>query len=216
MNELLINYQLSQNKLWDIDREMASISKLAREYINATDEQRARVDPQNLQRVLDRYNTLKQDRLAAQEELFANELAYNNTLQQAQNTIGAGNGGGQRRRVVPVQEEVIVEEQPVNTNPQMDLYHQNMINNLVQQGRAKNVTNVLSNQNLQPNGTITQSSETMKRNSMPWYQKMVTPYSEGYLRENWIQQSNPIWDLYNAYSNYRRRVWGSYNLTNNW
>jgi hypothetical protein len=46
----------------------------------------------------------------------------------------------------PVNEEVIVE--PVNTQPQMDLYHQNMINNLVQQGRANNVANVLRNQNL--------------------------------------------------------------------
>ena len=213
MNEQLINDKI---RLDNINSEMARISNVAREYMNASQEQRDRVDPQLLASVLDRYNMLRADKLALEQSVVAREMEAQRQAQQAQpvNTYRTI-----RRQVVPtptptptpINEEVII-EQPANQ--QMDLYHQNMINDLVRQGRANNVSNVLNGQNRTAWNTIISSnwgypgsaqvvnwvnnptpgasigrsnnnSYTRQRNNMPWYRQMVTPYSEGYLREQW-------------------------------
>ena len=211
MNEQLINDRI---RLDNINSEMTRISNVAREYMNASQEQRDRVDPQLLASVLDRYNMLKADKLALEQSVVAREMEAQRQAQQVQpvNTYRTI-----RRQVVPtptptpINEEVIIEQPAAH---QMDLYHQNMLNNLIQQGRANNVANVLSNQNLTAWNTIISSnwaypgsawvvgwltnptpgasigrsnnnSYTRQRNAMPWYKQMVTPYSEGYLREQW-------------------------------
>lgn len=213
MNEQLINDRI---RLDNINSEMARISNVAREYMNASQEQRDRVDPQLLASVLDRYNMLRADKLALEQSVVAREMEAQRQAQQVQpvNTYRTI-----RRQVVPtptptptpINEEVII-EQPANQ--QMDLYHQNMINDLVRQGRANNVSNVLNGQNRTAWNTIISSnwgypgsaqvvnwvnnptpgasigrsnnnSYTRQRNNMPWYRQMVTPYSEGYLREQW-------------------------------
>ena len=91
MNELLMNIQLGQNQLADLDKEMSNIAMFARAYANATPEQRARINTQDVQAQLDRYNTLKQQKLALQEELYANQLAYGRAQQEAQNIVNANN-----------------------------------------------------------------------------------------------------------------------------
>lgn len=213
MNEQLINDRI---RLDNINSEMAKISNVAREYMNASQEQRDRVDPQLLASVLDRYNMLRADKLALEQSVVAREMEAQRQAQQVQpvNTYRTI-----RRQVVPtptptptpINEEVII-EQPANQ--QMDLYHQNMINDLVRQGRANNVSNVLNGQNRTAWNTIISSnwgypgsaqvvnwvnnptpgasigrsnnnSYTRQRNNMPWYKQMFTPYSEGYLREQW-------------------------------
>lgn len=213
MNEQLINDRI---RLDNINSEMARISNVAKEYMNASQEQRDRVDPQLLASVLDRYNMLRADKLALEQSIVAREMEAQRQTQQVQpvNTYRTI-----RRQVVPtptptptpINEEVII-EQPANQ--QMDLYHQNMINDLVRQGRANNVSNVLNGQNRTAWNTIISSnwgypgsaqvvnwvnnptpgasigrsnnnSYTRQRNNMPWYRQIVTPYSEGYLREQW-------------------------------
>jgi len=213
MNEQLINDRI---RLDNINSEMSRISNVAREYMNASQEQRDRVDPQLLASVLDRYNMLRADKLALEQSVAAREMEAQRQAQQVQpvNTYRTI-----RRQVVPtptptptpINEEVII-EQPATQ--QMDLYHQNMINDLVRQGRANNVSNVLNGQNRTAWNTIISSnwgypgsaqvanwvnnptpgasigrsnnnSYTRQRNNMPWYRQIVTPYSEGYLREQW-------------------------------
>jgi len=143
MNEQLINDRI---RLDNINSEMSRISNVAREYMNASQEQRDRVDPQLLASVLDRYNMLRADKLALEQSVAAREMGAQRQAQQVQpvNTYRTI-----RRQVVPtptptptpINEEVII-EQPATQ--QMDLYHQNMINDLVRQGRANNVSNVLN------------------------------------------------------------------------
>lgn len=156
MDEQLINDRI---KLDNITTEMNKISQVAREYMNATPEQRNRVNPDLLASVLDRYNMLKADKLALEQSVVAREMeAQRAAMEQQAQAQQRYNGWGRRRVVVPtpINEEVIVE--PVNTQPQMDLYHQNMLNNLIQQGRNNNVANVLSNQNLTAWNTIISSN----------------------------------------------------------
>lgn len=209
MDEQLINDRL---RLDNINSEMTRISNVAREYMNASQEQRDRVNPQLLASVLDRYNTLKADRLALEQSIVAREMeAQRQAVQPAQQQY---NSWGRRRTIIPTQqyEEVIV-EQPINPQqPQMNLYNQQRINELIRQGRAYNTANVLSNQNLTAWNTIISNnggypgganvvngitnptpgasigryntgSAVAQRNSLPWYRQLVTPYSNDYLRE---------------------------------
>lgn len=155
MNEQLINDRI---RLDNINSEMSRISNVAREYMNASQEQRDRVDPQLLASVLDRYNMLRADKLALEQSIVAREMEAQRQAQQVQpvNTYRTI-----RRQVVPtptptpINEEVII-EQPATQ--QMDLYHQNMINDLVRQGRANNVSNVINGQNRTAWNTIISSN----------------------------------------------------------
>lgn len=97
MNEQLINDRI---RLDNINSEMSRISNVAREYMNASQEQRDRVDPQLLASVLDRYNMLKADKLALEQSVVAREMeAQRATMQQPQQQTY--NGWGRRRTIVP-------------------------------------------------------------------------------------------------------------------
>jgi hypothetical protein len=65
------------NELQKINQQMGYIADLARTYANATPEQRARVNIEDVQAQLNRYNELKdrkQQLLAEQEDKWAKEL----------------------------------------------------------------------------------------------------------------------------------------------
>ena len=109
MNEQLMNIQIWRQKLADYDREMQQISDLARQYMNATPEQRARVNINDLRTVLERYNMLKQDKNILQQEVVANEMAYQRALQDAQ--AQAQNTPRQSRRVVTPKTTVVPTKQ---------------------------------------------------------------------------------------------------------
>ena len=210
MNEQLINDRI---RLDNITTEMNKISQVAREYMNATPEQRNRVNPDLLASVLDRYNMLKADKLALEQSVVAREMeAQRAAMEQPQQQTY--NGWGRRMVVVPtpINEEVIVE--PVNTQPQMDLYHQNMLNNLIQQRRNNNVANVLSNQNLTAWNTIISSNWAYPGSAwvVGW---LVNPTPGASLSNNNNRLSNvperPQWTTFGALNRPRRTTtFGSY------
>ena len=212
MNEQLINDRI---RLDNINSEMARISNVAREYMNASQEQRDRVDPQLLASVLDRYNMLRADKLALEQSVVAREMeAQRAAMEQQAQAQQRYNGWGRRRVVVPtpINEEVIVE--PVNTQPQMDLYHQNMLNNLIQQGRNNNVANVLSNQNLTAWDTIISSNWAYPGSAwvVGW---LVNPTPGASLSNNTNRFSNvperPQWTTFGYVDRPRRTTtFGSY------
>lgn len=95
MNEQLINDRI---RLDNINSEMARISNVAREYMNASQEQRDRVDPQLLASVLDRYNMLRADKLALEQSVVAREMEAQRQAQQVQ--AQPANTYKTRRRIV--------------------------------------------------------------------------------------------------------------------
>ena len=103
MNEQLINDRI---KLDNINSEMNKISQVAREYMNATPEQRNRVNPDLLASVLDRYNMLKADKLALEQSVVAREMeAQRAAMEQPQQQTY--NGWGRRRTITPRQKQTI-------------------------------------------------------------------------------------------------------------
>lgn len=92
-NEQLMNYQINEQRLGDIAKEMDNIAMFARAYANATDEQRARINRADVQAQLDRYNALKSERLWLEESLLAARInadreAYLAEQQAQQNAYG--------------------------------------------------------------------------------------------------------------------------------
>lgn len=119
MNEQLINDRI---KLDNITTEMNKISQVAREYMNATPEQRNRVNPDLLASVLDRYNMLKADKLALEQSVVAREMeAQRAAMEQPQQQTY--NGWGRRRTIVPKNNPDVVVDNPdvVVDNPSLPI-----------------------------------------------------------------------------------------------
>ena len=92
MNEQLINDRI---KLEDIKNQMSAITKVAREYAEATPEQRAKVNSADVQAVMDKYNQLKLDKAALEQSVVAQEMeiqkqAAEQAAKQIVNTRGTG------------------------------------------------------------------------------------------------------------------------------
>ena len=97
-----INQANMQRRINEIDRSMAAISNFARAYMNATPEQRARVDINAIREQLERYNNLKQERLGLQDSIVANQMYFERQAIEQQKAAeqAAQRGAWQRRRRV--------------------------------------------------------------------------------------------------------------------
>ena len=158
MNEQLMNIQVDRQRLSDIDREMQQISNLAREYINATPEQRDRVNKTDLMAVLNRYNNLKQERLWLQETVVANEMEYQRALQEQQAV--QPQTYGTRRRAVNIPNNNFEVTYPESTAQRIVTPWEQMLNNSVYTAGQTNVNPQITNmQNLQPNWTNISSTD---------------------------------------------------------
>lgn len=94
-----MNIQIQRQKLADMNKEMQQISNLARAYANATDGQRANVNINDMRAQMDRYENLKKERDILQQEVVANEMAYERALQEQQAQAQKVNARGTWRRV---------------------------------------------------------------------------------------------------------------------
>lgn len=240
MNEQLINDRI---KLDNITTEMNKISQVAREYMNATPEQRNRVNPDLLASVLDRYNMLKADKLALEQSVVAREMEAQRQANQKQiNTRGTWrtivNRWNNNQTFVPVQNQwwlanpgavafdanwmhVMNSDWTITTTPNqttqtnLNTYDQRLLDEAQARWQQQNSLvnpNIARTNNMNNTWTITPISEIQYRNSLPWYQQLVTPYSEWYINE--VTQNQP--SIGNWYSNYRSRVGNDYRLRNNW
>ena len=94
----LKNFDAAEGRINVINNKMQQITELARAYANATPEQRERVDNATLQKVIDQYNELKNERTVlyaeqearAQQELLAQKQAAEEAAKQIINTRGTG------------------------------------------------------------------------------------------------------------------------------
>jgi len=69
--EQAMNYQI---QIDNIDREMNVINRLAKAYMNATPEQRANVNEEDMRAQIERYKELKNQKAVLQEQRAAAEL----------------------------------------------------------------------------------------------------------------------------------------------
>ena len=108
----LKNFDAAEGRINVINNKMQQITELARAYANATPEQREKVDNATMQKVIDQYNELKNERTVlyaeqearAQQELLAQKQAAEQAAQQARiNTKRVT----PRQRVVPNTEPTV-------------------------------------------------------------------------------------------------------------
>lgn len=199
------------NEIQSINQQMALIANLARAYANATPEQRANVSLSDMQAQLNRYNELKARRnelYAEQEARVQAELeAQRRANQQQLNTRGTWrtivNRWNDRQTFTPTPNTVEVWGVNQSYYPWMSMRTDiptQQTNTPIYRTWRNNLPNYwvtpwMPDWNVltwyaTPVRTQTQTSAVEQRNAMPWYQQMVTPYSDEYLREIWAISNN--------------------------
>lgn len=191
---------------------MSLIANLARAYANATPEERERVSREDMQAQLDRYNQLKERRNQLYAEQEARVQAELEAQRQAQQQVQQqARWSWQRRRF----------EQP-NPDTIGQTYIGQPLNQLAQQRindaqARRDLTNpiIAKYEDLQDISSISPYTAVQYRNSLPWYQQMVTPYTQEYINEVSQDMWNPVQGVRDWYTNYRNKVGNDYKLRNN-